>query len=110
MATITETALNWSVAGDMQAPHNLDDVLRLLTEARLSIPKEYRAGAEIDFDPYYDCAGETYAQVRITYERPETKEEAVERVRREREHWEEQMREATYRVAYCEAQLALGEA
>ncbi|MBY3333772.1 hypothetical protein HFN98_24590 [Rhizobium laguerreae] len=102
---ITETVLNWSVAGDRQAPHALDDVLLLLSEARLSIPEEYRADAEIDFDPYFDCAGESYPQVRITYDRPETTDEAASRQTHERKHWEQQLQQSRDRVAYCLTQI-----
>lgn len=105
MTTITETALNWSVAGDRQAPHGLDEVLLLLNEARLAIPAEYRSTAEIDFEPYFDCAGDSYPQIRITYERPETVEEAAARVASERAHWGDQLKAATDRVAYCLAQV-----
>ena len=105
MTTITETALNWSVAGDRQAPHGLVEVLLLLNEARLSIPAEYRSTAEIDFEPYFDCAGDSYPQNHITYERPETSEEASARVATERAHWGGQLKAATDRVAYCLAQV-----
>lgn len=106
MNTITETALNWSVAVDRQAPHGLDEVLLLLNEARLSIPAEYRQTAEIDFEPYFDCAGDSYPQIRITYERPETDEETAERIAGERGHWEGQLHQARSRVDYCLAQIA----
>jgi hypothetical protein len=105
MATVTETVVTWSVASDMQAPHSLDEVLLLLNEARLSIPAEYRSVAEIDFDPYFDCAGDYYPQVSVTYERPETEEEAALRLENERAHWGDQMKAATDRVAFCLAQI-----
>ncbi|PWE52304.1 hypothetical protein DEM27_31690 [Metarhizobium album] len=110
MTTITETALNWSVAGDRQAPHGLDEVLLLLNKARLSIPAEYRSTAEIDFEPYFDCAGDSYPQIRITYERPATEQEAATLVASERAHWGDQLNQARSRVDYCLAQIdGLGE-
>lgn len=110
MTTITETALNWSVAGDRQAPHALDEVLLLLNEARLSIPAEYRSTAEIDFEPYFDCAGDSYPQICITYERPETEAEAAARVASERAHWGYQLNQARARVDFCLGQIdRLGE-
>lgn len=110
MTTITETALNWSVAGDRQAPHGLDEVLLLLNEARLSIPAEYRSTAEIDFEPYFDCAGDSYPQIRITYERPETPEETETRAANERAHWDDQLNQARSRVDFCLGKIdGLGE-
>lgn len=105
MAMITETVLDWSVAGDRQAPHGLDEVLLMLEEARTSIPVEHRATAEIDFDPYFDCAGDSYPQVRVTYTRPETEGEAALRIENERVHWGDQLKASTERVAYCLAQI-----
>lgn len=102
---ITETVLDWSVDGDRQAPHALDEVLLMLEEARTSIPVEHRATAEIDFDPYFDCAGDSYPQVRVTYTRPESADEAERRIEEERAHWGDQMKAATDRVAYCLAQI-----
>lgn len=100
----TVTALEWNVR-DEQPPSNLSEFTNRLYGAALSIPAEYRESASIDLDPYYDCAGDQFPQVRVTYTRPMTATELAEYAREESEHWAEQLRNAEERVCYCREQL-----
>lgn len=104
MNTVTEKVKTYGYDGDADLPILLVDAVQALSEDLLSIPVEYRASAEIDFEPGFEF-GESYACVRITYERPETDEEEAERLAGERGHWEGQMKAAADRVAYCKAQI-----
>lgn len=63
-------------------PHSLPAAIQALQETLLEIPLEYRESAEVSFEPAWEY-GESYEQVRITYERPET--EAEEAARRSEE-------------------------
>lgn len=104
MNTITETVLHWGVNAERQAPWDLTEVMDCFALARATIPSEYRHTARIDFDPHYDHES-TYAQVRVTYDRPTTEEERLEAEKEELDHWCSQMDEAENRVAYCREQL-----
>lgn len=104
MTTITEKVKTYGYDGDADLPRLLVDAVQTFSEDLLSIPAEYRQTAEIDFEPGFEY-GESYACVRITYERPETVEEAAARVASERAHWGDQLKAATDRVAYCLAQV-----
>lgn len=104
--TITETVRYWGACSDNGdvPPRMLSDFMAELNAAMNEIPREYRATAEIDFDPDSEY-GETYDAVRITYERPETPAETTVRLENERWHWNEQLATARERVAYCTAQI-----
>lgn len=104
MITVTETAKIWGVQTELPE-HNLAKFLDELDNVYHNIPFEFRPSAEIDFDPYFDCAGDSYPQVRITYERPEAPEEVALRVGDDRKRWMDQLEEARERVTYCTAQL-----
>lgn len=104
MTTITEKVKTYGYGGDADLPILLVDAVQAFGEDLLSIPAEYRESAEIDFEPCFEY-GESYACVRITYERPETDEEAAERLAGERGHWEGQLKAAADRMAYCQAQI-----
>jgi hypothetical protein len=104
MSTVTEVAKIWGVATELPE-HSLGKFLDELDHVYYSIPSDCRASAEIDFDPYIDCAGDSYPQVRITYERPETPAEKAKRTGDERAHWMEQLENARERVDYCTKQL-----
>lgn len=104
MITVTEKVKTYGYDGDADLPRLLVGAIQTFSEDLLSIPKEYRESAEIDFEPGFEY-GESYACVRITYERPETAEEAATRTASERAHWGDQMKAATDRVAYCLAQI-----
>lgn len=108
MNMVTEKVKTYGYGGEY-LPRSLTDAVRAFSKDWLSIPAEYRESAEIDFEPVFEY-GESYACVRITYERPETDEEAAERLAGERGHWEGQLKAAADRVAYCQAQIdELGE-
>lgn len=102
--TVTETVKVWGVRTEFPE-HKLGKFLDEVECVYYNIPTEHRASAEIDFEPYFDCAGESYPQVRITYERPESQEEANSRADEDRKRWMEQLEQARERVTYCEAQL-----
>lgn len=104
--TITETVRYWGACSDNGEvpPRMLSDFMDALDAAMNEIPREYRATAEIDFDPDQEY-GETYDAVRITYERPETPAETTVRLANERAHWNEQLAAARERVTYCTGQL-----
>lgn len=109
MNTVTEKVKTYGYDGDADLPILLVDAVQAFSEDLLSIPAEYRASAEIDFEPGFEY-GESYPCVRITYERPETPEETAERLAGERGHWEGQLNQARARVDYCLAQIdGLGE-
>lgn len=101
--TTTENVKVWGVRGEMPE-HNLAKFLDELGHVYHSIPFGNRPYAEIDFEPYYEL-GEHYAQVRVTYERPERPEETTKRLVDERVHWNAQLEEARRRVDYCAAQI-----
>ncbi|MBZ9984891.1 hypothetical protein LB521_27545 [Mesorhizobium sp. BR-1-1-8] len=103
-STVTETVKIWGVQTDWPK-HNLAKFLDELDHVYHGIPFEFRPTAEIDFEPYYDCAGDSYAQVRVTYERPENPEESAKRMGDERRNWMEQLEAARERVTYCTARL-----
>jgi hypothetical protein len=104
MNTVTEKVKVWGVHDEFPEP-NLGKFLDELDHVYYSIPAELRASAIIDFDPYYDCAGDAYAQVRITYDRPATPEDIALWTADARKNWMDQLEEARERVAYCTAQL-----
>lgn len=104
MITVTEKVKTYGYDGDADLPLLLVDAVQTLSEDLLSIPKEYRESAEIDFEPSFEY-GESCACVRITYERPETEQEAAARVASERAHWGDQLNQARARVDYCLGQI-----
>ena len=57
----------------------LDAVISSLQAIRGSIPEQYRESASCEFDSEGGYEGEHYANIRISYDRPETAEEAIER-------------------------------
>jgi len=101
---VTENAKVYGVTTD--APeHNLARFLDEMDNVYHNIPFEYRPSAMIHFEPYHDCAGDVYEQVRVTYERPETPDETSGRLAGEYENWSKQLEQARKRVAYCIAQI-----
>ncbi len=106
MKTETVTVATWGTMHDRPIPHNLTEFFAALNEVRLSIPSEYRAAAEIDLEPEYEF-GDSYARLRVTYERPMTDEEEEAQRIKDRAHWLDQKDQAFARVAYCERELAL---
>lgn len=99
MNTVTEKVKTYGYDGDADLPRLLVDAVQTLSEDLLSIPAEYREDAEIDFEPGFEY-GESYARVRVTYERPETEAEAAARTASERAHWGDQLNQARARVGY----------
>ncbi len=100
MSTVTEKVKTYGYDGDADLPRSLVDAVQTFSEDLLSIPKEFREDAEIDFEPGFEY-GESYARVRITYERPETEQEVAARVANERAHWGDQLNQARSRVDFC---------
>lgn len=60
---------------------SLDEVLASLQKIRDSIPKQYRAKARCAIDSKGGYEGSHYASIEVSYERPETDEEVIERVK-----------------------------
>lgn len=87
--TTTVVVRHWGVCNDNgHAPHNLEQFMYALQDAMAEVPGEYQSSAEIDFDPDYEF-GETYAAVRVTYERPMTESERNDYIAEERKRIEE---------------------
>lgn len=101
----TETVMTWSVNAERQAPRLLSEVLDILSDVEGDIPIEFRASAEIDFEPLFEH-GESYTQVRVSYERPMTAAELEQHAADEAEHWSRQLLEAESRADHCRARLA----
>lgn len=81
--TVEVREFGYSGDDDGYPPHNLKNAIAAFQAALAQIPEEYRDNASIDFEPHWSH-GETFEQVRITYERHETDEEAASRVAAER--------------------------
>ena len=103
---IDEVVLRWGIDAERQPPHSLNTAIYYLVEAQRAVPDAYRSSARIDFDPHHDCAGDTYAQVVVTYSRPMTDTEVEQYAAEDAAHWAEQLRQAEERVVYCRAQIA----
>lgn len=76
--TTTVTVRHWGPCQpDGHAPYRLAEFLLAADDAFKLVPDDYKDSAMIDFDPEHSH-GETYEQVRITYEQPMTPEEIAE--------------------------------
>lgn len=96
--------ITYGVTGDRHAPSNLAECITEFQRVLAAIPEEYRATAEICFEPHWEH-GESYSQVQIDYERPMTMEELTEFNKSERDHWIERLSNAEERVAMCKREI-----
>lgn len=101
----TVTVAEWGAGEHESIPHRLSAFIEKLSQAQQTIPLDYRGNAEVDCEPHYEF-GESYARVRVVYERPltiaERRIEAIE----QRAHWDNQYQNAVDRQAYCLKQIA----
>lgn len=87
---------------------SLDAVIASLEAIRESIPEPYRAGARCGIDSESGYEGSHYASIKITYRRPETDEEVVERL--QQQDVEKMLAEEKERAELARLKKKLGEA
>jgi len=76
----------------------------MINAAVKEIPTDHISTAIIELEPDSEF-GETYTSLRITYSRPETNDEQLSRLNKDRDHWMRQLEESRSREAYCLSQL-----
>ncbi len=67
--------------GESYADGSFDEVLHSLIEIRESIPEEYRDKARCSVDSVGGYEGSHYAIIKVSYDRPETDDEVIVRIK-----------------------------
>lgn len=82
-SSVTETVLHQEEydGGAFQFHGKLDAVIRSLEAIRKKAPEKYRKTARCKIESTGDYEGSHYATIEVTYRRPETDKEVIERLR-----------------------------
>ncbi|RVO55187.1 hypothetical protein CN090_04530 [Sinorhizobium meliloti] len=103
----TVTIRRWGCLADHgNIPHKLEEFVAALQAALDEVPAEHKHTAEVDCDPEHEY-GESYAAVRVTYDRPMTEEEIAAEEAEERRRAIRRMRIAEREVAIMRERLGM---
>jgi hypothetical protein len=80
---VTKTISVFSTENGNSLPYNVVELIAFLQEQLAKVPEEYRTAAVFDADAHTDWDGYGYVATRITYDRPETDDEVLARLKAE---------------------------